>query len=228
MFHVPQRYYVPRRIRDSYIPRLESVGLWSPHVEDSTKETSFQKQQKTMPIENLKSNTTLSQAFQRERVIEKARTELEIYYQLLSGKEYIFQNRLSSVDVIVAAHILLLVDPPFPDPLIKDLINNSYPALVSYARRIFDQAFKEGHSSIQFISSSSSLWALIPPWPKAPVHSKPKSQEDIDYSRLSWGFLGLAIGSLVAYLVVVGSQIKIVWEEQDIDVERDDSVDSQA
>ena len=135
----------------------------------------------------------------------------------------VFFDRLSSVDVIVAAHILLLVDPPFPGPLIKDLINNSYPALVSYARRIYDQAFKEGHSPIQFISSSSSLWALIPAWPKAPVHSKPKSQEDISYNRMSWTFLGLAIGSLAAYLVVVGSQVQIVWKEKDIDVESDDT-----
>lgn len=28
MLPVPQRYYVPRRIRDSYRPRLEAVGLW--------------------------------------------------------------------------------------------------------------------------------------------------------------------------------------------------------
>jgi sorting and assembly machinery component 37 len=68
MFPVPQKYYVPRRIRDTYIPRLEAVGLWNLPVEEVTKENSFQHQQKSLPIENLKSNTTVSQAFQRERV----------------------------------------------------------------------------------------------------------------------------------------------------------------
>lgn len=27
---VPQRYYVPRRIRETYKPKLEAVGLWDP------------------------------------------------------------------------------------------------------------------------------------------------------------------------------------------------------
>jgi sorting and assembly machinery component 37 len=28
MLPVPQRYYVPRRIKEGYRPRLEAVGLW--------------------------------------------------------------------------------------------------------------------------------------------------------------------------------------------------------
>ena len=42
---------------------------------------------------------------------------------------------------MIAAHIFLLVNPPFPGSLIKNLFNNSYPTLVSYAQR-----FEEGHS----------------------------------------------------------------------------------
>jgi len=203
IFPVPQKYYVPRRIRDTYIPRLEAVGLWNLPVEENPKENPFN--QKSLPVENIKSNTTVSQAFQRERVLEKARAELDIYNQLLSGKEYVFQNRLSSVDVIIAAHILLLVNPPFPDSLIKDLVNNSFPALVSYAQRIYGQAFEEGRSPIQFTSLSSSIWEVIPSWPKAPDQSwKSKNQEDIYYDRTSLGFVAFAIGSLAAYLLVVG------------------------
>jgi len=114
------------------------------------------------------------------------------------------------------------VNPPFPGPFIKDLINNSYPALVSYAQRIYTQAFEEGRSPIQFTSSSSSLWALIPSWPKAPVHSrKSKSQEDINYNRMTWGFVGLAIGSLAAYLVVVGSQTRKVLKRHTEEMDND-------
>ena len=101
---------------------------------------------------------------------------------------------------MIAAHILLLVNPPFPGSLIKDLVNNSYPALVSYAQRIYDQAFKEGYSPIQFTSPSSSFWSLIPSWPKAPdLSRKSKVQEDISFNWMSWGF----IGSLTAYYLVV-------------------------
>lgn len=166
------------------------------------------------------------------QVLEKARAELELYNQLLSGKEYIFQNRyvssctlrwltltgfdrLSSIDVIIAAHIIFLVDPPYPGPLIKDLVSNSYPALVSYAQQIYSQAFKAGLPPIQITSPSSSLWALIPSWPKTPVHLlKPKSQEDIYYNRMSLGFVGLSIGSLAAYIAVVGSQVRKRYLEE--------------
>ena len=68
MYPVPQKYYVPRRIRDTYYPRLEAVGLWSLPVEEKVKEKSFQSQQKGLPIEDIKSNTKVSQAFQSERV----------------------------------------------------------------------------------------------------------------------------------------------------------------
>ena len=68
MFPVPQKYYVPRRIRDTYVPRLEAVGLWNPPVEEKVKEKSFQNQQKGLPIEDIKSNATVSQAFQSEKV----------------------------------------------------------------------------------------------------------------------------------------------------------------
>ena len=125
-------------------------------------------------------------------------------------------NRLSSIDVIIAAHILLLVNPPFPGSLIKDLVNNSYPALVSYAQRIYDQAYEEGRSPIQFISPTSSLWSLIPSWPKAPdLLGKSSSQvsEDINYNRMSWGFISFAVGALTTYLVVVGSKSRKALKE---------------
>jgi sorting and assembly machinery component 37 len=115
MYPVPQKYYVPRRIRDTYIPRLEAVGLWNLPVEEKVKEKPFHNQQKGLPIEDIKSNTKISQAFQSEKVIfkfslyihsflnvcyeqviVKARAELDIYNQLLSGKEYVFQNRYVS------------------------------------------------------------------------------------------------------------------------------------
>jgi len=211
MFPVPQKYFVPRRIRDTYIPRLEAVGLWYLPVEEKVIKKPFQNQQLT---EDIKSNTTVAQAFQSEKVIVKARAELEIYNQLLSGKEYVFQNRLSSIDVIIAAHILLLVNPPFPGSLIKDLVKNSYPALVSYAQRIYDQAFEEGHSPIQFTSPTSSLWSLIPSWPKTPDPSGNSSrQEDINYHRMSWGFISFGVGALATYLVVVGSKMRNVLKD---------------
>ena len=68
MFSVLQKYYVPRRIRDTYIPRLGTVGLWNLPVEEKAKEKSFQNQQKGLPIEDIKLNMTVSQTFHSEKV----------------------------------------------------------------------------------------------------------------------------------------------------------------
>lgn len=35
---VPQRYYVPARIRESYKPRLDAAGLWTVHMEEVEEE----------------------------------------------------------------------------------------------------------------------------------------------------------------------------------------------
>ena len=35
---VPQRYYVPGRIRESYKPRLDAAGLWTVHAEEVEEE----------------------------------------------------------------------------------------------------------------------------------------------------------------------------------------------
>lgn len=35
MMPIPQRYYVPNRIRELYKPRLDAVGLWLPETEAS-------------------------------------------------------------------------------------------------------------------------------------------------------------------------------------------------
>ena len=34
------------------------------------------------------------------------------------------------------------------------------------------------------------------------IQGNPKIKKDIYFNRMSWGFIGLAIGSLTAYLVV--------------------------
>jgi sorting and assembly machinery component 37 len=45
--------------------------------------------------------------------------------------------------------------------------------------------------------------SLIPSPPTARKQPK-KTEEDIHYDRMRWGFIGLAVGSLAAYIVVVG------------------------
>jgi sorting and assembly machinery component 37 len=70
MFPVPQKYYVPTRIRDSYHQRLLAAGLWKPFAEETPVDSPFPRD--TTPAKNkkedIKSNPTLSRAFEREKV----------------------------------------------------------------------------------------------------------------------------------------------------------------
>jgi sorting and assembly machinery component 37 len=49
-----------------------------------------------------------------------------------------------------------------------------------------------------------------------------RTQEDIQYERLSWGFIGLALGSVAAYIAVMGSPIRLsIQEVGELDEEDD-------
>lgn len=80
MFPVPQNYFVPRRIRDTYIPRLEAVGLWYPPVEEKVTKKPFQNQQSGLLNEDIRSNTTVAQAFQSEKVYSIFLYSILIYF----------------------------------------------------------------------------------------------------------------------------------------------------
>lgn len=67
LFPVPQRYFVPSKLREAYQPRLESAGLWFPTLPDDEekKKTPFEKQLRQKPTLNKKK---LLMTFQREKV----------------------------------------------------------------------------------------------------------------------------------------------------------------
>lgn len=112
MFPVPQKYYVPQRIRDGYQERLLAAGLWKAFVEENT-ESPFPRDVKPVETkkEGLAKNLVFSQAFEREKVgilefasrisfiitiyqvLQKAQTELDIYQKLLDGKSFIFHSQ---------------------------------------------------------------------------------------------------------------------------------------
>jgi len=72
MLPVPQRYYVQGRIRESYRPRLESVGLWNSAgpEREQTHETRFGMKTNVKPEQDLKEK--MKRAFAREQVIRFA------------------------------------------------------------------------------------------------------------------------------------------------------------
>ncbi|KAJ4475266.1 outer mitochondrial membrane transport complex protein-domain-containing protein [Lentinula edodes] len=175
-FPVPQRYYVPHQLRQLYKRRLEGSGLWSlPGIEQETKHISKNR----APNEKVNPRDRFLKVFEREKVLEKARSTLDIYTRLLGEGTFFNGDQPSHLDAIVAAHILLLSRPPFPDPLLQDLVNTSYPSLVAHANRMYAQ----------------TLSASLRTRDAAPDH-----ESDVWETRLRFAFIGLTLGGIFTYL----------------------------
>jgi len=200
MLPVPQCYFVPGRIRECHRSRLETAGLWLPEVEKQDKKTF----RETFKSKKEKTDTHLYlQAFQRERVMEKARASLDVYTRLLGANDFFFSDRPTTLDIVLAANTLLLLNPPYPDPFLQALLIDSYPALSSHARRVYAHAMRSG-SPTRSTQNLNFSWSSLIPWPPVTKKQAEKSSEDVHYDRMRWGFYGLAIGSVAAYLAVVG------------------------
>ncbi|KAK7467269.1 hypothetical protein VKT23_004326 [Stygiomarasmius scandens] len=185
----PAKYYSPRRIRESLRPRLESAGLWTlPGIEQEKKETTF-KFRRDEKKEEVKPRDRFLRVFEREKVLEKARSILDIYARLLGDSAFFHGDRPTSLDVVVAAHVALLVHPPFPDPLLQELLQNSYPDLVSHSERIYTQ-IKDSQIPTRRASKTDSLSSLLP---------NMSDTDDVWLIRLRWAYLGLTLGGIVAY-----------------------------
>ncbi|EPQ58339.1 hypothetical protein GLOTRDRAFT_72674 [Gloeophyllum trabeum ATCC 11539] len=216
MLPVPQRYYVPGRLRDTYKSRLESSDLWDVSGEEVEEKPKFGEKKKEEPKEH-----QFKRVFQRDKIVEKARDILDIYARLLGDKSFFFHDRPTTLDIVLAAHILLLIEPPYPDPLLKSLVNESYPRLASHARSVYSAAFPVSESYPPLASSSqSSLRALLPSfsWSSVRPASAPKNtKEDSKIDLWTLGWIALATIGTIGFWAVAGPRITFVVAVDDED-----------
>ncbi|KAK1222679.1 hypothetical protein PQX77_014465 [Marasmius sp. AFHP31] len=197
-FPFPQRYYSPHRIRATYRTRLESADLWTlPGIEREDPHKPNFRDPKPQKTEEIKPRHIFVRVFEREKVTfdstpltlttspdtfaqvaEKARSVFELFNRLLGDKSYFGGDQPALLDIIVASHIILLLVPPFPDPLLQEILNNSFPALVLHASRMR-----------KLTDDAPNLTKTTSP------------SEDIWLDRLRFGFFGIAFGGLAAYTI---------------------------
>lgn len=110
-------------------------------------------------------------------------------------------NRPSTLDVVVAAHLLLLLNPPFPDPIFKDLIIESYPSLAVHARLVLSRAFLgPATSPLTYHKPTIHAWsALVPTFGSNTPRPEPTEVEK-EFTKMRWGWIGLAIVTTIGYL----------------------------
>jgi len=68
MLPIPQRYYVPARVRESYRPRLEAVQLWNlPGIEQEERPHFWERDKSREPTEKDRKEE-FKRIFEREKV----------------------------------------------------------------------------------------------------------------------------------------------------------------
>lgn len=127
--------------------------------------------------------------------------------------------RPTTLDVYVASHILLLLDAPFPDPLLQSLLTESYPTLSAHARQIYLRAFSATGSDIPVLPPPNYIMRSLVPWPaKQKPTLKPKSEEDVRFDRLRWGWIALVMFSAAFYIAQSG----VVQAVRNLDLDGDE------
>ncbi|KAF8350573.1 hypothetical protein F5887DRAFT_939941 [Amanita rubescens] len=219
-FHLLQRYYVPTRIREMYRPRLEASGLWNhPEVEKEPKKPF---QRISLEKEKAENTSVFQQAFEKEKVVEKAKVILDIYSRLLKGTFFSGRERPISLDAIVSAHVLLLLEPPYPAPVIRQLLVDSYPTLVTHARLIFAQTLGEAAPAIRLVAPLKLTWRDIVPSMLWAGKRHARSEDEARYDRDRRRFFGLVFGCLVGYLLIVSRGVTIEFvRQEDVDVQEE-------
>jgi sorting and assembly machinery component 37 len=121
-------------------------------------------------------------------------------------------HRPTTLDVLLAAHVLLITIPPFPDPLLNMLLVESCPTLVVHANLVRSRTFPppdisgtEATSAMPPISSPQSytLFSLLPN--PARVKIKLRTTDSAKDEKLRWRWAGITAAGLVGYFMLTGA-----------------------
>ncbi|KAI0831287.1 hypothetical protein BC628DRAFT_1353082 [Trametes gibbosa] len=214
MLPVPQRYYVPGRIRASHKARLQAVDLWDVPEEEEEEEMEqrrvvFGKRRKQKHGSNAEPHQ-FKKAFEREKVVEKAKALFDVYDRLLGDQTFFNGSETpTTLDVIFAAHTHLLLDLCLPDPLVT-LKLEKYPRLVAHCRAVVSAAFSPSAPFPPTVQQtwSSSLRCLFP-WARSSttrrttsaLETSPEAQHlERRYRLWRWGFIAGSILATTGYL----------------------------
>ncbi|KAG1827166.1 outer mitochondrial membrane transport complex protein-domain-containing protein [Suillus subaureus] len=205
MLPIPQRYYVPGRIREMHRPRLEAAGLWTQAASEAEKDSFGKRQKKDDPKDEY------ARAFERDKVSTQAKTSFALYAKLLNGQKFFFGERPKTLDVYLASHILLLLDPPFPDQLMRSILEESYPTLVEHAHNVRTEVSQMPRQYLVVSAQKQSLLSLIP----RPLSNPPKMRSEMDevdlrFRSMRWIWFALAFGGVACYAAQLWIKVTVV------------------
>ncbi|KAF8587401.1 hypothetical protein K439DRAFT_823305 [Ramaria rubella] len=205
MLSVPQRYYVPRRIRESYRPRLEAVGLW---------QIGNGPEGQGMKQKGGNNKETIRRAFGHTKLVEKATLVFDILSNLLANRSFIFTDRPTSLDLVLASRILLLVHAPLPNSTLKDLLMASYPSLLSHATHLHAHAFSPSGPHPQIVASPRAnpltiLKSTVAHVMRSPTDAIDESEEAKQFRRYRWSWIVLTVAGAIGFIATQGLPIVV-------------------
>ncbi|PVF98821.1 hypothetical protein CPB86DRAFT_825519 [Serendipita vermifera] len=135
---IPARYYLPARLRLQIRTELEAVGLWT--LEDEEEKPKKGPFDKPTDIVDEK-DKIIHEAFNKEKILEKARIVFDILNPLLAHRSFFLANQPTILDMEIASFILVFIHAPVAKNPVSKLLNESYPSLVDHSERILSLAF---------------------------------------------------------------------------------------
>ncbi|OAX38940.1 hypothetical protein K503DRAFT_690647 [Rhizopogon vinicolor AM-OR11-026] len=215
MLPIPQCYYVPGRIREMHRPRLETAGLMKPPGSEPEKDPSAKRSNKEDDKDKY------ARAFEQDRVsplrlLRRTKASFALYANLLNRQKFFFGDQLTTLDIYFASHILLLLDPPFPNTMMGSILEESYPTLVEHARNVQAEVSQIPQYPIA-PAQKYSLLSLIPRPLSNPVGKESQlDKTDLRFRRMRLAWFALAVGGVACYIVqlMLTVNIRVEWKPQ--------------
>ncbi|KAF8609984.1 hypothetical protein BDV93DRAFT_482949 [Ceratobasidium sp. AG-I] len=224
---IPQRWFVPNRLRQMHQPRLKAIGMWDAHYieePETVKPVTTTPQPPGVPPA-----LVYKKAFARERLLERARATFQLLTDLLSSQDFIHGDSPTSLDIILAAHILPLLYIPFPNLVLAPELRSSFPELASHADRVLEHSQAEPAAPVLSAPTvRSSLSTVFQGWRKdmnvfAQEKDKgPAAQKEASMRYGKWVFGLLAGVGSVVYLIATGIVSFGSSEDEEIEITEED------
>lgn len=123
-----------------------------------------------------------------------------IVYAFLCSEAVTVMHSMTSLDVYLAAHILLLANPPFPDSVLQVLLLENYPSLVDHARRIQAEVARAPAYEPAPPPKLSILSLFSPDRNMSKPEAKPTNPDIVRFRRMRWMWIAFALGAATYHI----------------------------
>lgn len=121
----------------------------------------------------------------------------------------------------LAAHVIILTTPSYPDAFLKELLIDMYPTLVQHAQRVEASIFPLGYAVVsRKPNAQPGLAALIPRlnWRSLRNAATPRSDTEKSFDRARWlWYAGAVLGTITYIVLFMPIRLVVVRNDEGIE-----------